>query len=164
MKSLLLNSLILTCMITNIAVAQTRPVLVAGATGQTGKLVVQALLAEDLPVRAMTRNPEKAAAFSGGVEGVVGDATDPASLAAAMQGVGIVISTIGAAFPHRRQRLCGGGLEGNRALIDAAKAAGVERFVLLSAALPDAMVSPTHGLFLPTRGRPSPSNTCATAA
>lgn len=105
MKSLVLHSLILTLVITNIAMAQIKPVLVAGATGQTGKLVVQALLAEGLPVRAMTRNPEKAAAFSGGVEGVVGDATDPASLATAMQGVGIVISTIGARFPSATMAL-----------------------------------------------------------
>jgi uncharacterized protein YbjT (DUF2867 family) len=133
MKNPVLNTLVLACMITNIALAQSKPVLVAGATGQTGKLVVQALLADGLPVRAMTRNPDKAAAFSGGIEGVVGDATDPASLTAAMQGVGIVISTIGARFPIGDNGFAAVDWEGNRALIDAAKAAGVDRFILLSA-------------------------------
>lgn len=132
MKSLILSVLIVTCVIANASSAQTRPVLVAGATGQTGKLVVQSLVGQGVPVRAMTRNPEKAAAYSGGITGVVGDATDPASLVPAMQGVAVVISTIGARFPIGSNGFSAVDWEGNRALIDAAKAAGVERFVLLS--------------------------------
>lgn len=120
-------------MIASIALAQTKLVLVAGATGQTGSLVVKALVAEGVPVRAMTRNPEKAAAFGAGIEGVIGDATDPATLTGAMQGVGVVISTIGARFPIGNNGFAAVDWKGNRALIDAAKAAGVERFVLLSA-------------------------------
>ncbi len=65
------------------------PVLVTGATGRVGRLVVAELLRAGVPVRALTRRPE-AAGLPAGVEVVAGDLTVPESLDAALQGVGSV--------------------------------------------------------------------------
>ncbi len=61
-------------------------VLVTGATGRIGHLVVDELLRAGVPVRALTRRPEQAA-LPVGVEVVAGDFTDPASLNSALEGV-----------------------------------------------------------------------------
>ncbi len=61
-------------------------ILVTGATGRIGRIVVDELLAAGAPVRAFTRRPE-AAGLPPGVEVVTGDLTVPESLDAALQGV-----------------------------------------------------------------------------
>lgn len=109
------------------------PVLVAGATGETGRLVVAALLRDGFRVRAMTRDPDKAAAFDAGAEAVVADVTDPATLVDAVRGIDVVISTIGASMPVGDNGFAAVDWEGNRALIDAAAKAGVRHFLLMSA-------------------------------
>jgi len=109
------------------------PVLVTGATGQTGRLLVASLVENGLSVRALARSPDKAASLGTGVEIFTGDVTDPASLAEAFAGAAVVISTIGARFPIGNNGFAAVDWEGNRALIDAAKAAGVRQFILLSA-------------------------------
>jgi uncharacterized protein YbjT (DUF2867 family) len=65
------------------------PVLVIGATGRVGRAVVTQLLAARVPVRALTRRPATAG-LPAAVEVVAGDLTLPASLDAALQGVGAV--------------------------------------------------------------------------
>src|SRR3954463_8976290 len=64
-------------------------VLVSGATGRVGRLVVDELLRAGVPVRALTRRPERAM-LPASVEVVMGDLTDPASLDAALQGASSV--------------------------------------------------------------------------
>lgn len=108
-------------------------VLVAGATGQTGRLLVTELVKQGFTVRAMTRSPDTAGTFGPGVKLVVADVTEPARLAAAVSGVETVISTIGARYPIGDNGFEAVDWEGNRALMDAAKAAGVRHFILLSA-------------------------------
>ncbi|MFI7419522.1 NAD(P)H-binding protein [Nonomuraea sp. NPDC049684] len=61
-------------------------ILVTGATGTVGRLVVEELLQAGQKVRALTRNPA-GAALPEGVEIVGGDLAEPASLAAAFEGV-----------------------------------------------------------------------------
>ena len=109
-------------------------VLVAGATGGTGSLVVAELVKQGYPVRAFVRDTAKAAERLGAdVEAVVGDLKDPASIAAALDGVGAVINAAGAS--------AGGGpgntaenvdFEGARNLAEAALAAGAGQYVLVS--------------------------------
>jgi len=66
-------------------------VLVTGATGRVGRVVVDRLVDAGVPVRALTRRPEAAAAMlPGNVEVVAGDLTVPESLDAALRGVGAV--------------------------------------------------------------------------
>jgi len=64
-------------------------VLVTGATGGVGRLVVDELLRAGVSVRALTRRPEDAA-LPAGVEVVAGDLTVPASLDAALDGAAAV--------------------------------------------------------------------------
>ncbi|WP_017588125.1 SDR family oxidoreductase [Nocardiopsis ganjiahuensis] len=62
-----------------------QPILVTGATGNTGRHVVEGLLAEGVPVRALTRDPQRAG-LPDGVEVVGGDVTRPDDVAAAAKG------------------------------------------------------------------------------
>lgn len=63
-------------------------ILVAGATGTTGSLVLRRLRDAGIPVRALTRSAESAARLSApGVEAVVGAPDDPGLIAEAARGV-----------------------------------------------------------------------------
>ncbi|MGW6727220.1 NAD(P)H-binding protein [Nocardia sp. NPDC055029] len=98
-------------------------ILITGATGTIGSAIVRQLVAEGVPVRAATRDPDNAA-FPAGVEVVRVDYREPDTFAPAMTG-------IEAAFLN--------GLPGpddtgvDAALVEAARAAGVRRVVKLSA-------------------------------
>jgi uncharacterized protein YbjT (DUF2867 family) len=72
-------------------VTRARPdvVLVTGATGRVGRLVVDELLRAGAAVRALTRRPEQAA-LPAGAEVVMGDLTVPASLDVALEGIASV--------------------------------------------------------------------------
>jgi len=69
--------------------SQRDPVLVIGATGRIGRLVVDDLLRTGVQVRALTRRPELAS-LPAGVDVVAGDLTIPESLDAALDGAGTV--------------------------------------------------------------------------
>ncbi|MDZ8052862.1 MAG: SDR family oxidoreductase [Aulosira sp. ZfuVER01] len=79
-------------------------VLVVGATGGVGQLVVSELLDKGLGVRILTRNTAKAQKmFNNKVEVAVGDIRDRATLPAAMQNVTHIICCTGTtAFPSSR--------------------------------------------------------------
>jgi len=62
------------------------PVLVTGATGRVGRLVVDELLRAGVSVRAMTRQPAKAG-LPATVDVVAGDFAEPGSLVTALDGV-----------------------------------------------------------------------------
>ena len=64
-------------------------VLVTGATGNVGRAVVSGLIAANVEVRALTRNPD-AARLPPGVEVVRGDLTDAPTLDAGLEGVDVV--------------------------------------------------------------------------
>jgi uncharacterized protein YbjT (DUF2867 family) len=66
------------------------PVLVTGATGRVGRVVVDLLTDAGVPVRALTHRPEAAAALPASVEVVTGDLTAPESLDAALRGASAV--------------------------------------------------------------------------
>jgi uncharacterized protein YbjT (DUF2867 family) len=82
----------------------TQRVLVTGATGGVGQLVVARLLEQDYPVRVLTRSAQKAEQmFAGRVELAVGDTRHPATLTAALQEVAFVICCTGTtAFPSSK--------------------------------------------------------------
>ena len=109
-------------------------VLVAGATGKTGSLVVAQLQAEGYPVRAFVRNAEKAAEQLGpDVEAAVGDLRNPDSIAAALDGVDVLINAAGSGVPAADDNMPEHvDFEGARNLADAAAAAGVGHYVLVS--------------------------------
>ncbi|WP_107426842.1 NAD(P)H-binding protein [Streptomyces sp. CB02460] len=68
-----------------------RPVLVTGATGRVGRVVVNELLDAGVPVRALIRRPEAAATLPANVEVHIGDLTVPESLDPALKGAGAVL-------------------------------------------------------------------------
>ena len=118
-------------------------ILIVGASGHLGSLIVQSLLAQGMSLRLMSRRPETLASWrKQGAEIVQGDVRDPRSLAAAYQGVTRVVTTAHAAEGRRGNTPVEVDLLGNRALIAAAKRAGVEHFVFISAhsAQPDSPV------------------------
>ncbi len=66
------------------------PVLVTGATGRVGRVVVDLLIDAGVPVRALTHRSEAAAALPANVDVVTGDLTVPESLYAGLRGVDAV--------------------------------------------------------------------------
>jgi uncharacterized protein YbjT (DUF2867 family) len=108
-------------------------ILVVGATGHLGGLITRTLLDQGRPVRATVRSaPQALALQEEGAEIAAGDLRDPESLRAACVGVDAVVTTANSA--QRREPDTAETVDrlGNLALIDAAVAAGVERFVLTS--------------------------------
>ncbi|MCK6621640.1 MAG: SDR family oxidoreductase [Calditrichaceae bacterium] len=109
-------------------------ILIVGATSKLGRALIPLLLAEGVPVRAMTRAPEKAEDLrNAGVEIVAGDLRDPASLAKACAGAEKVLAAAHAFLGRGNNIPEKVDWAGNRHLIDAAKAAGVKHFVFTSA-------------------------------
>ncbi|MFF4117639.1 NAD(P)-dependent oxidoreductase [Streptomyces sp. NPDC001714] len=98
--------------------------LVLGATGATGRIVVDQALAAGHTVRALVRSPQKLETRTG-LEVVAGQATDAGDVTQAMSGVAAVISALGAT---------GGSVitDATRAVISGAATTGVTRFVELS--------------------------------
>jgi uncharacterized protein YbjT (DUF2867 family) len=112
-------------------------VLVVGSTGMVGSEICQRLTRQGEKVRALVRatsSSEKLASLRGcGVEVFVGDLKDTSLLAGACRGVDAVISTASSTL----SRQVGDSIEsvdeaGQLHLVDAAKAAGVSRFVFVS--------------------------------
>ncbi|HEX8707107.1 MAG TPA: SDR family oxidoreductase [Pyrinomonadaceae bacterium] len=100
-------------------------ILVTGATGQIGSLLVERLAGAGVPARALVRSREKAARIEQlGLEPFVGDFDAPETLRPALDGVEKVFLL---SAPDQRQVE----LQGN--LIEAARGAGVRHIVKLSA-------------------------------
>ena len=100
-------------------------ILVTGATGNVGSLVVHELRGRGVPVRAFVRDSEKAVGMLGGdVELAIGDFGEPGSIQAALDGVDGVFL----ACSNQPQQV-----EYENRVIDAVEEAGVQRIVKLSA-------------------------------
>jgi uncharacterized protein YbjT (DUF2867 family) len=108
-------------------------ILVTGSTGFIGPKIVHKLRAERRDVRCLVRDRHRARQIeSWGCEIVEGDVTDRASLDAAVAGCDVVIHLV-SILVGRRQDFERVMAQGTRDLVDAAKTAGVRRFVLMSA-------------------------------
>jgi uncharacterized protein YbjT (DUF2867 family) len=106
---------------------------VAGATGETGRRIVKELVDRQIPVRALVRNLDTARSIlPPEVELIVGDVRNPDSLLAAIGDSSVVLCATGAkpsldpTGPYKVD------CEGTKNLVNAAKAQGVDRFVLVS--------------------------------
>lgn len=100
-------------------------ILVTGATGVSGSLIVREFARQHAPIRALVRNRAKARAFEAfpTVEVVEGNMLEPSSLGAALDNVDRVLLISSAA-----ERL----LETQCTFIDAARKAGVRHIVKFS--------------------------------
>jgi len=70
-------------------------VLVVGATGSIGRLVVDEALRQGYAVRALVRNPRTAGQLRPAAQVVIGDVTRPETLAGAVDGVDAIVVTLG---------------------------------------------------------------------
>jgi uncharacterized protein YbjT (DUF2867 family) len=108
--------------------------LVAGGTGRTGQHVVRQALEQGYDVRILARDVDRVLElFGDGVGAIEGDVRDPATLTAAVVGVRYVVSVIGSNSrrdPANTPEAVD--YRGVKALVEAARAAGVEQFVLVS--------------------------------
>jgi uncharacterized protein YbjT (DUF2867 family) len=101
--------------------------VVLGATGSTGRIVVEQALAAGHTVTALVRSPERLTLRNPNLHVIAGQATDPSAVARALDGADALISTLGGK----------GSLisDSTQAIIDAAPKAGVSRVVVLSSFL-----------------------------
>jgi uncharacterized protein YbjT (DUF2867 family) len=108
-------------------------ILVTGGTGFVGGHVVHLLREQSREVRCLVRDRRRAEKLeSWGCEVVEGDVTEPSSLRRAVEGVDVAVHLVAIrqGKPEEFQRIMVGG---TRNLLQAAKEAGVQRFVLMSA-------------------------------
>jgi NADH dehydrogenase len=109
-------------------------ILVAGATGDLGGRITRGLLGRGEAVRILVRpGREVAELVALGAEPVTGDLKDAGSLAPACEGADVVVTTANSALRGGEDTVETVDRQGNRALIDAAAAAGAGRFVFVSA-------------------------------
>jgi nucleoside-diphosphate-sugar epimerase len=107
-------------------------ILVTGVTGFTGSHLCDRLVNEGYAVRALVRDPSRyAAPHHDGVEVVVGDLRDFASLQRAMKEVDIVYHIAALFRPENvsRKDLWETNVQGTKNMLDAAIKAGVQRFI-----------------------------------
>ncbi len=114
--------------------------LIIGASGLLGSRVAERLLSTGQQVRVQSRDPGTKVAdlASKGAEPVQGDLREDGWLDDAMRGVTRVLMSSQAVFPPSRTNHAGTvDGPGNKRVIDAAKRAGVEHIVFMSASMAD---------------------------
>ena len=107
--------------------------LLTGATGQVGSVLLDRLLAEGVPVRCLVREPRRLGARRVRVQIALGDLADPPSFRNAMRGVDTVVHLAASLRDQPR-----GSIEelvgiATWRMVQAAERAGVERFLFFSA-------------------------------
>ena len=109
-------------------------VVVAGATGRTGQLVVKHLITEGYEVRAMVRSLEKGKKIFGeDITMVRADVTEPSTLPPLLAGADFVISALGASGKEKGKASPEAvDYMGSVALIDVAQSAGIKKFIMVT--------------------------------
>ncbi len=109
-------------------------ILVVGATGELGGLITRSLLDQGKPVRILVRGGSSHDALvKAGAEVVRGDLKDANSLRAACAGADAVITTANSVGRGGDDTVESVDRHGNRNLVETADAAGVRRFLFISA-------------------------------
>ena len=119
-------------------------IVVFGANGPTGRLVVRASLAAGHEVTAFTRHPEPFPDFGGALTVEAGDVFDPDPVARAVEGRDAVLSSLGVPYSRKPISVYS---EGTGNIVRAMEQAGVKRLVCVSSSATDPAAGP-HGGFL----------------
>src|SRR5688572_3913613 len=110
-------------------------VLLTGATGLLGNAIARLLVSEGRSVRALVRNPSKAAAVvPAACELVAGDVTDAASVLSAARGCDVIYHASGLPEQWLRdeREFDRVNVDGTRNVVTAARTVGASRFVYAS--------------------------------
>jgi UDP-glucose 4-epimerase len=111
-------------------------ILVTGATGKVGSRLATRLARRGDRVRALVRDPKRAADLSeAGIELTVGDLLDADSLAAAVQGVDAIVHCAAFFRGATAEQAHAVNDLGSQQLASAARAASVKRFIFTSTGL-----------------------------
>lgn len=109
-------------------------VALTGGTGFVGRHVLDALLKREHDVRLLVRDPKRHGWLADrAVQVLAGDLADAAALQHLVSGADAVIHLVGIIVESGRQTYQRVHVDGTRALLAAAKAGGVKRFVHMSA-------------------------------
>ncbi|MEM9926296.1 MAG: NAD(P)H-binding protein [Cyanobacteria bacterium P01_D01_bin.50] len=122
---------------------------VAGATGETGRRIVQELMVRNIAVRALVRDIEKAKSIlPADVDLVQGDVLESGDLPAALGDSTVLLCATGAkpsldpTGPYKVD------YEGTKNLVEAAKVKGIEHFVLVSSLCTSQLFHPLNLFWL----------------
>lgn len=106
---------------------------VAGATGETGRRIVKTLVERQIPVRALVRDLDRGRSIlPAEIELVVGDVLKPDTLPDAIADSTVLLNAVGATPSFDPTGPYQVDYEGCKNLVDAAKAAELEQFVMVS--------------------------------
>jgi len=112
-----------------------KTIVVTGAFSYTGKYVARLLLECGYNVRTLTNHPNRRNTFGDGVEVFPYNFENPDKLIESLRGASALINTYWVRFP-RGAATFGSAVRNTNVLIEAAKAAGIERVVHVSIAKP----------------------------
>jgi len=116
--------------------SQDKTVVVAGATGRAGRLIVKELRERDYAVRAILvppfDAPDQPEFVQAGVQTIEADLSQPQSIERAADGADFLISAIGSRKPFNTKELDRIDNTGNRNLAKAAIAKGLKHVVVIS--------------------------------
>ena len=104
---------------------------ILGATGGTGRQLIDQALVRGHQVTAFVRSPEKLGARPEGLSVQQGDPRDAAALTAALPGHDAVLSALGPPGPRRSTILP----ESARSTVSAMQSSGMRRLLIVSAAI-----------------------------
>jgi uncharacterized protein YbjT (DUF2867 family) len=122
---------------------------VVGATGETGRRIVQELVQRQISVRALVRDIEKGRQIlPDGVELVVGDVLKPQSIREAIADSTVLLSATGAAPSFNPTGPYNVDYVGTKNLVDVAKEKGIEQFVMVSSLCTSKLFHPLNLFWL----------------
>ncbi len=122
---------------------------VAGATGETGRRIVEELIKRNIPVRALVRDIDKARSIlPSAAELVQGDVLQPAELAAAIGDSTVLLCATGAKPSFDPTGPYKVDFEGIKNLVDVAKAKQITQFVFVSSLCTSQLFHPLNLFWL----------------
>jgi uncharacterized protein YbjT (DUF2867 family) len=126
-------------------------ILITGATGFVASHLIPQLSKTGQPLRCLVTNEAEGVRIKApGSELVIGDVTDPDSLRAAAEGVDTIIHLVAVIREPKNSTFEKVNVEGTQNIVEAAKAAGVKRFIHMGAlgATPDPKYKYLHSKWL----------------